>query len=174
MRLSIICGYLLLAYMTYVAGRRLYALAIERRSRAWRAVVGLMGLGLGWTPATDGSAAGYVLIAAGGAASASLPTEAWRKIDDARAGRRCHNERRRAGATRPLDEPPEAALTELDQAAHHMTMLGSYVRRLERASDGDDIEVQQALADDVGAVAQRLHDALEVVVEERHRLAGRA
>jgi hypothetical protein len=173
MRLSIICGYLLLVYMSWAATRRLHALLIARRSRAWRAVVGVIGLSLGWSPASEGSITGYGLLAAGGAASASLAADACRKVEEVQAGRR-HQQRRGVGAVRPPDERVDAALTALDQAALHRAMLGSSVRHLERASDADDIELQRASAGEVRATADQLHDALEVVLEERHRIAGRA
>jgi hypothetical protein len=53
-------------------------------------------------------------------------------------------------------------------------MLGSHVRHLERAADTGDLETQQLLAAEAGCAAQRLRDALDVVIDERHRLADRA
>jgi hypothetical protein len=99
MRASIIYAYLLLAYITWVTGRRVHALLVTRRSRRWRAIVGLVGLSFGWGPASDGSIAGYVLVAAGASALVSLAGDAWGMIEDARMRRVHHQGGRWAGAT---------------------------------------------------------------------------
>ena len=174
MRPSIICAYLLVACIGWATTRRLHAMLIARRARWWRALVGFAGLSLGWSPTSHGNVAGYVLVAAGVAASTSLATETWRKIEDAWAGRRRHQHSRSPGAGRPLQESAGPALTDLDQASVHRAMLGSHVRHLERAADTGDLETQQLLAAEAGSAARRLRDALDVVIDERHRLADRA
>ena len=174
MRASIICAWLLLACIGWATTRRLHAMLIARRARWWRALVGFAGLSLGWSPASHGNVIGYVLVAAGVAASTSLATETWRTIEETWARRRRHQHSRSLGAGRPPQEPAGTALTDLDQATVHRAMLASHVRHLERAADTGDLETQQLLAAEAGSAAQRLRDALDVVIHERHRLAGRA
>jgi hypothetical protein len=175
MRPSIICAYLLLACIGWATTRRVHAVAalIARRTRWWRAIVSVIGLSLGWGPASHGNVAGYALMAAGGAASASLATETWRRIGDAWAGHRRSRLQRSIGSHRPLQEPSGTALTDLDQAAVHRAMLAASVGHLERAGDAGDLETQQLLAAEAATTAQRLREALGVVIRERQRLTGR-
>jgi hypothetical protein len=173
MRPSVICAYLLLACITWVTTRRLHAVLIARRARWWRGLLGWIGVSLGWSPATEGNPVGYMLIAVGVAASTSLAMETWRRIEDTCTGHRRHHQRRRVTAARLLPGSAGTTLTDLDQANVHRAMLASYVRHLERAGDAGDLEAEQLLAAEAGTAAQRLRDALEVVINERRRLAGR-
>jgi hypothetical protein len=173
MRPSIICAYLLLACITWDTTPRLHAVLIARRARWWRALLGLIGISLGWSPATEGNAVGYMLMAVGVAASTSLAMETWRRIEDTWTGHRRRHQRRSVTAARPLPGSAGTTLTDLDQANVHKAMLASYVSQLERAGDAGDLEAQQLLAAEAGTAAQRIRVALEVVIDERHRLAGR-
>ena len=174
MRPSVICGYLLLAYITWVATRWFYALVIARRSRAWRLIVSVIGLSLGWGPTREGRIVGCVLVALGGVASASLAQEIWSTTEDLRLRRR-HKPRGSAPALAgdpSLPAPVDGPLTELDQAAVHMELLRSYMHYLERAKEADDVHAQHHFAAEVATAAGRLHDALDVVVSERLRVRG--
>ena len=174
MRPSVICGYLLLAYVMWVATRWLHGLVIARRCRAWRLIVSVIGLSLGWGPATEGRIVGYVLIALGGVASASLAQEIWPTTEDLRLRRR-HKPRGPAPAPAgdaSLPAPVDGPLTELDQAAVHMELLRSYMHYLERAREADNVHAQHDFAAEVATTAGRLHDALDVVVSERLRVRG--
>jgi hypothetical protein len=173
MRPSIICAYLLLAGISWATTRRLHAVLIALCARWWRAIVSVIGLSLGWGPASHGNVAGYALIAAGAAAATSLATETWRRIGDAWAGHRRSRLRRTIGTHRPLQDPSGTALTDLDQATVHRAMLAASVRHLERAGDTGDLETQQLLAAEAATAAQRLREALDVVIRERQRLTGR-
>jgi hypothetical protein len=172
MRLSIICASLLVAGVTWAGTRRLHAVLIACRARWWRALVAVVGLGLGWTPASHGNVAGYVLMAAGITASTSLATEAWQRIGEVWAWRLRHQPRPTSGPGRP-QESAGTALTDLDQAAVHRAMLASYLKHLVRADDASDLETQQLLAAEIEAAARRLREALDVVIVERHGLADR-
>ena len=171
MRPSIICGYLLLAGVTWAGTRRLHTVLIARRARWWRALVAIVGLSLGWTPASHGDLAGYVLMAAGVTASTSLASQAWQGIGEIWA-RRLRPARHTAGTGRP-QEPAGPALTDLDQAAVHRAMLASYLKNLDRSDDAGDLKTQQLLAAEIEAAARRLREALDVVNIERHSLADR-
>jgi hypothetical protein len=174
MRPSVICGYLLLAYATWVAMRWLHALVIARRSRAWRLVVSVIGLSLGWAPATQGRIVGHVLVALGGAASASLAHEIWWKTEDVRL--RCRRKPRQfalaPAGDASLPASVDGPLTELDQAALHMELLRSHMHYLERARQANNVHAQHDFAAEVATTASRLHDALDVVVSERVRVRG--
>jgi hypothetical protein len=170
-RPSIVCAYLLLAGVTWAGTRRLHTLLIARRARWWRALVAIVGLSLGWTPASHGDVAGYVLMAGGVTASTWLATGAWQWIGEIWA-RRLRAVRHTAATGRP-QELAGTALTDLDQAAVHRAMLVSYVKQLDRADDAGDLDTQQLLAAEIEAAARRLREALDVVIVERHGLADR-
>jgi hypothetical protein len=162
MSASMAVGYIVGALAVASVARALHGALIARRSRTWKLAVTVTGLGLGVGPALAGRVVGYVLVATGALASASLV-----------AGLAEWARRHLAGRWRPqpgLDEPPVTAvraLTELDQAGVHLEKLRSQHVYLNGAASSDDVRAQLAAASDIATTARRLRDLLEVVARER-------
>jgi hypothetical protein len=166
MSASMTVGCVVAALAVISASRALHGALIARRSSTWKLAVTVTGLGLGVGPALEGRAVGYVLVAAGGLASASLAAElvpAARRPTVRRRATRLLTERRVVEA---------GGLTELDQAAVHLRRLRTDQTRLDAAAASGDVRGQRVAAAELATTACRLRDALEVVVRERD-LVGR-
>jgi hypothetical protein len=162
MSASVTVGYLLGTLAATAATRALYRALIAHRSRTWRLALTIAGLGLGVGPALAGRPAGYVGVIVGGLASASLVADLAEQhglFSPRRRGRR----RRR----RPSAPGAPGPLTELDQAAMHLTTLRAAHARVVRAASAGDLYAQHGAATDSARAAGHLRDALAVVLSER-------
>jgi hypothetical protein len=164
MSASVTVGYLLGALAASAVLRALYGALIAHRSRTWKLALTIAGLGLGVGPALAGRSLGYVGVIVGGLASASLVAD----LAEQRGwfSPRPRRRRRRTPAA-PVGSDP---LTELDQAALHLTTVRAALARLDRAAATGDLHGQHAAAADLTTAARQLHDALAVVINERTQL----
>jgi hypothetical protein len=162
MSASVIVGYALVGLAVWSIARAVHNVLIAHRSRTWQLAVTIAGLGLGTGPAIDGRPIGYAAVAAGALASASLVADAAE-----RGGwsiPRPHVHRRRSAAIAAVTS---GALTELDQAAFHLTAVRVAHARLLRAAAIGDLQGAQSAAAAISEAAGQMRDALAVVVEER-------
>lgn len=164
MSASVIVGYALVGLAAWSIARVVHNLLIARRSRAWKLAVTLAGLGLGTGPALDDRPVGHAAVVVGGLASASLLAEMAERRGWSVPRSRPRRRRSTTGAITP------GALTELDQAAFHLTAVRAAHARLVQAASIGDLEGQQAAAASISEAAGQLRDALAVVVEERSLL----
>jgi hypothetical protein len=158
-------AYVLAGLATWSSARVLHRALIARRSRTWKVALTVAGFGLGVGPALDGRIVGYLLVAAGGLASASL-------LADVGHHRGWPTPRgRRFPRSSTVAAPPSiGAVTELDQAALDQVHLRTSYARLEHAARSRDIGEQWSAAREISATAGRLSDALAVVIHERSLL----
>ena len=168
MNTAVTVGYLLAAIAVWSFARSIHRLVIAHRSPTWKLALTVAGLGLGTGPALAGRPFGYLGVALGGLASASLVA------DHATAhGRltppRPHRRRRGPGPGGDSAAPP-GPLTELDQAALHLTTVRATHTRLVKAAAAGDLRGQHRAAQTIGAAARQLRDALAVVLDERDLL----
>lgn len=165
MSTSVIVAYALVGIAVWSITRAVHAVLISRRSGAWKLAVAVVGLGLGTVPALDGRPLGYAAVAAGALAATSLLTD----IAE-RRGWSIFRPRLRSRRSATESAVTPGALTELDQAAFHLTALRAAHARLLRASAADDLLGQLAAAAAISGAAGQLRDAVAVVVEERRLL----
>jgi hypothetical protein len=165
MRTSVIVGYALAGLAVWSVARAVHDVLISRRSRVWKLAVTIAGLGLGTGPALDRRLGGYVAVAVGGLASASLLADVAERRGWSIPRLRLRHRRSTTGAL-----VTSGALTELDQAAFHLTSVRAAHDRLLRAAADGDLRGQQAAAAAINSAAGQLRDALAVVVEERSLL----
>jgi len=164
MSASVTVGYLLGALAALAAVRALYGALIARRTRTWKLALTIAGLGWGLGPALAGRPLGYVGVIVGGLASASLVADLAERHGWFSPRPRC---RRRRPPAAPVAPGP---LTELDQAALHLTTLRAAHARLVRAANAGDLHAQHTAAADAARAAGHLRDALAVVLQERSLL----
>jgi hypothetical protein len=164
MSASVTVGYLLGALAASAVLRALYGALIARRSLTWKLALTIAGLGWGLGPALAGWALGYVGVIVGGLASASIVAD----LAEHRGwfSTRPRRHRRRS----PADPETPRPLTELDQAALHLTTLRAAHARLVRAANAGDLHAQHTAATDAARAAGHLRDALAVVLQERSLL----
>jgi hypothetical protein len=165
MSASVIVGYALVGLAVWSIARAVHNLLIARRSRAWRLAITIACLGLGTGPAVDGHTVGYAAGAVGTLASVSLLADVAERDGWSLPRSRPRRHRSAAGA-----EGPPGPLTELDQAAFHLTAVRAAHLRMLRAAADRDLPGQHAAADAIGVAAGQLRDVLAVVVEERRLL----
>jgi hypothetical protein len=165
MRTSVIVGYALAGLAVWSVVRAVHDVLISRRSRVWKLAVTIAGLGLGTGPALDRRPVGYAAVAIGGLASASLLADVAERRGWSIPRLRRRHRRSTTGAL-----VTSGALTELDQAAFHLTSVrAAHARLLHAASDGD-LRGQQAAAVAIASSATQLRDVLGIVIDERSLL----
>jgi hypothetical protein len=169
MSTSMVVAYVLAGLVICSTARAVHNTFIARRSRTWKLAVTVAGLGLGIGPALHNRPWAYLLVVAGGLASASLVAELAEQRAWAPPMRR--QDRR---PPPPLDSPPaDRILTELDQAAAHRDLLRAHLAWLQRAARSGDIPAQRDAANEICTSADLLRDALTVVINERALLDRR-
>jgi hypothetical protein len=157
--------YMLAGLAIWSATRALHRALIVRRSRTWKLAVTVAGFGLGVGPALDGRIVGYLLVAAGGLASASLLADVGHD-----RGWPAPRVRRSPRSSTVAAPPSVGAVTELDQAALDQVHLRTSYARLEYAARSRDMGEQWSAAREISATAGRISDALAVVIHERSLL----
>jgi hypothetical protein len=142
---------------------------LGQRSRFWRTIVALAGVGCGLTAPARGTPIGAGLLALGLTASASLVVPVVLRWLGSRRQRRTLPQ-----AVSDDDQVPmrESSLTELDAADRDRNTLAAYARELDGAWNRGDMAAVAALAAHIARVSNRLHAAADAVFGERDQLSG--